>query len=443
MSTINKKQKLMLEYAIADKEVFTKIMRVIQPEYFEKPLDRVCEVIIAYYRKHKGVPSVEVIEAETSIELDERSVDSDQISYVLEELEEFCQTAAMTNAVFNSVDLIKEGKLKEVSALVRDALMVKIDDSVGVELFDSAMERIKTTDEISGEIYFGVRELDNLLNGIRKKEVGIVYGSTGAGKSVMLANMSYWLSKKKLNGLIISLELKDVLYAKRMDCIFTGGDISNHGNDADAIDDFYQTNEDDLGIVVIKRLKTGATQTDIETVLLEYELKYGIKPDYLLVDYLALMGLDGVNSASMNKFELDELKIFELQRIADVWDLYLITAGQLNRDADGIIDLSPKHVAGGLSAVNGSDWAIGIVATDQDIENNQFQAKQLKIRNGAKNKAPLVLYRCPKSLRVSDQPFIGQSPLIKKKDDKPSTEQGDVKMSGKDKLRNMMNRSRK
>lgn len=437
MSTINKKQKLMLEYAIADKAVFSKIIKVIEPAYFEKPLDRVCEVIKGYYQKHKGVPSVDVIEAETSIELEERTVDKDQISYVLEELEEFCQTAAMTNAVFDSVDLIKEGKLSEVSDLVRQALMVKIDDSVGVELFDAAAERIKNTDDVSGEIYFGIKEIDDLINGIRKAEVGIVYGSTGAGKSVMLANMSYWLSKKKLNGLIISLELKDVLYAKRMDCIFTGGDISKHADNADDFEEFYRENEDELGIVVIKRLKANSTQTEIETVLMEYELKYGIKPDYMIVDYLALMGLTGVNSTSMNKFDLDELKIFELQRIATEWDLYLLTAGQLNRDADGVIELSPKHVAGGLSAVNGSDWSIGIVATDQDIENNQFQAKQLKIRNGAKNKKPIILYRCPKSLRVSDQPFLGQSPLVNKKVDK-SDGSDTVKSTGKGKLKQIL-----
>lgn len=441
MSTINKKQKLMLEYAIADKEVFAKVVKIIDPLYFEKPLDRVCEVIKKYYQKHKGIPTVDIIEAETSIELDERSIDKDQISYVIEELEEFCQVSAMTNAVFDSVDLIKEGKLADVSDLVRKALMVKIDDSVGVELFDSAAERIKTTDEMSGEIYFGVKELDDLLNGIRKKEVGIVYGSTGAGKSVMLANMSYWLSKKQHNGLIVSLELKDVLYAKRMDCIFTGGDIAKHSDNADSFEEFYREHEENLGIVVIKRLKTGSTQTDIETVLLEYELKYGIKPDYLIVDYLALMGLTGVNQSSMNKFDLDELKIFELQRIADEWDLYCLTAGQLNRDADGIVDLSPKHVAGGLSAVNGSDWSLGLVATDQDIENNQFQLKQLKIRNGAKSKKPIIMYRCPKSLRVSDQPFLGQSPLVKKVD--KSDDSGKMNSTGKDKMRQILKNTKR
>ncbi len=427
----------MLEYALADKEVFIKIIKIIDPSYFEKPLDRVCEVIKGYYNKHRGMPKVEIIEAETSVELEERAIDKDQISYVLEELEEFCQQSAMMNAVYEGVELIKEGKLSDVSALVRQALMVKIDDSVGVELFDSAAERIKTTDEISGEIFFGVKELDELINGLRKAEVGIVYGSTGAGKSLMLANMSYWLSKKKYNGLIISLELKDVLYAKRMDCIFTGGDISKHAENADGFEEYYRENEEDLGIVVIKRLKANSTQTDIETVLLEYELKYGIKPDYLIVDYLALMGLTGVNANSMNKFDLDELKIFELQRIATEWDLYLLTAGQLNRDADGIIDLSPKHVAGGLSAVNGSDWAIGIVATDQDIENNQFQAKQLKMRNGAKNKKPIILYRCPKSLRISDQPFLGQSPVVSKKT--VDKKDGPDKVSGKEKLRQVLN----
>jgi hypothetical protein len=250
----------------------------------------------------------------------------------------------------------------------------------------------------------------------------------------MLGNMARWLSKKKLHGIVISLELKDILYAKRMDCIFTGSDISNHKNSSEEIEAYYNQHCKDLGHVVIKFLRNGSTANDIRSVLMDYELKYKRKPDYICVDYLALMGIDGVSSHSMNKFDLDEIKIFDLQAIADEYNAYLLTAGQLNREGSDIIELSAKHVAGGLSAVNGSDWSIGMAATDQDMDNNQFQVKQLKIRNGGRTKKPIILYKCPRTLRISDQPFVGQSVLAKK--EKPDNSSLNVdKAAGKEKLK--------
>ncbi|WGH49820.1 DNA primase/helicase [Alishewanella phage vB_AspM_Slickus01] len=433
MTTINKKQKLMIEYAIADVQVFSKVIRVMQPSYFEKPLDRVCEFLLKYYKKHKGIPTTKVIEAETSVELEEFDIDPDQVSYVLDELEEFCQSAAMTNAIYESVDLVNEGKLNAVSDVVRKALMVKIDDSVGISLFDNAAERVRNTDEDSGVTSIGIPALDSLLNRVRRREVGIFYGGTGTGKSIMLANMGHRMSKKNLHGIIISLELKDALYAKRCDCIFTGADISNHAESADVIEEFYNNKKANMGHVVIKFLRNGSTDVDIRTVLMEYELKYKRKPDYICVDYLALMGIEGVNAVGMNKFDLDDMKVFALQAIADEYNAYLFTAGQLNREGGDVIELSAKHVAGGISAVNGSDWSVGMVATDQDMDNNQFQVKQLKIRNGSRTKKPIILYKCPKTLRISDQPFAGQTIIQTKQKEKSDTITIDS-AKGKDKL---------
>jgi hypothetical protein len=84
------------------------------------------------------------------------------------------------------------------------------------------------------------------------------------------------------------------------------------------------------------------------------------------------------------------------------------------------------------------------VATDQDIENNQIQLKQLKIRNGAKSKKPIIMYRCPKSLRVNDQPFLGQSPVVAKKEATKVDKGDDIdKMKGKAKLNQILNRTRR
>lgn len=400
--SMDKKQVILIEYMISDIDVFTKCLRVVRADYFEKPLDRVIIFVKNYFEKHHGIPDVDMIEAETGVELYLRELKLDSISWVLEEIEEFCKKQAMYNAIMDSVDLIDQNKHSAVSDLVRQALTVRIDDSVGIELFKDARMRVETTDEATDERGFGIPELDKLINKIRRGEVGITYGTTGAGKSVLLGNMAYRLSKQGLNGIIISLELKERLYAKRLDTIFTGLDISQHKESGQDIEDFYETQTDGYGNVVVKFLKSGSTASDVRTVVMEYCLKYGHNPDFIIVDYMQLMKAE--NYRGDNKFDADEEKIFALQNIAVDFDAYMLTAGQMNRDGADIMEVTHKHVAGGLSAVNGSDWSIVMVASEEDMDNNQFQVKQLKIRNGARTMKPITLYRSPVSLRVSDQP---------------------------------------
>jgi hypothetical protein len=175
---------------------------------------------------------------------------------------------------------------------------------------------------------------------------------------------------------------------------------------------------------------------------MEYELTYKRKPDYICIDYLALMGLVGANINAMGKSESDEIKIFDLQSIAEDYNAYVFTAGQLNREGSAVLELDMRHVAGGASAVMGSDFSIAMAASDEEMDNNSFRIMQLKIRNGGRTKKPVTMYKCPTTLRISDKPFINQSPVLEKRksfkvDNGDSQSQ---KLSTKDKLKAALKR---
>lgn len=440
---IDKKQKLLIEYLLADKETFVQAVRMIKPDYFDKPLNRVMEFVIEFFKKHKGIADMDIIEAETGVKLKERELHYDDKAYMLEEMEKFCQESAMFAAITSSVDDVHEGKFHEVAVKVREALLVKLDNSIGVDVFEDAETRIEMTEENTDERAIGIREFDKLINKIRRGEVGIVYGSTGAGKSLMLMSFGRLLAEQGLDILIISLELDERLYAKRADTVLTGTDIREHKANAKIISQQYEDMKKTYGNITIKYMPHYTTASEIETVVMEYTIKYGKSPDAIMVDYLALMGVDGMGMKLVtDKFTADEFKIFSLQRIAKEYHMYMFTAGQLNREAEDVMKVNRSHVAGGVSAVNASDWSVAMVANEEMIENDEFQVIQLKIRNGAKTKQPVTLYRCPRSLRVSDTPF-GNSPVTKKaseKSDKKTPASRVDKAKGKSKLKAAMNR---
>ena len=436
---IDKKQKLLIEFITSEKEVFIKCARILKPEYFDAPLNRVVEFITTHFYKYHVIPKNEIIDAETGILLENHQIEESDIGYVLDEVEAFCREKAMIGAILNSVDLVHNGKINQVQELVRKALLIKLDDDIGTDLYEDPETRIMTTTQVMDERGIGIKELDDYINNVRRGELGIIYGTSSAGKSVLLGNVASLMAKQGLDVVVISLELGEPLYAKRMDTIATGFDISKHENLAPQISKALQDMKESSGKILIKKLPVGATVADVRTYLMEYHLKYEKYPDVMIVDYLALM--DAVVNRGKGAFEEQKEIAFGLRQIAEDIDAYGFSAGQMSREANDVLKVHAGHVSGGMSVINACDWAVALVANEQDIDNNQVGVVQLKLRNGAKVSQPITLYRDPKSLQMSGVPFTDkvkyETPLKKK-----SSELIDG-ATGKDKLLKAMNRKRK
>lgn len=444
---IDSKQRLLIEYMIADNVVFSKCVRVIQPDYFDAPLDKVVDCCLEYFHKHHGCPTVDIVEAETGIELKARSVDADEVSYVLEEVETHCKNAAMTAAILQSVDMIHEDKLSEIQELVRRALLVKIDNSVGTSIFTDPVTRINMMDQAVDSRSTNIEALDQLVGDVHRGELGLIYAVSSGGKSVMLANIAKSMAAQELDVVILSLELNEQLYSKRMDVIISGEDIQNHVSVADVIGESLSEFRESSGNITVKKMQTGTTCGQIRAYLMEYHLAHGKYPDALIVDYMGLMGADGVSIGSMNKFDFDDIKTMGLRDIADEYAMYGFSAGQINRDGYGVLDIGPQHCAGGISAINNSDWAVFMAATEEDIDNNQIQMGQLKIRNHSRTSSALAMYRDPRNLQFSSVPTNGtpktpktqSSPVVgkgkKSKKEEEATKTALTSGDGKDKLR--------
>lgn len=408
---ISKKEKLLLEYTIADKEVFVKVYHILKPEYFESPLDKVVGFIMDYFAKHSDVPNVDVIEAETEIELKERELDRDEQSYLLEELETHCKNAAMSLAILESVDLINEDRTEAVHELIRQAMLVRLDNNIGMNLIESYPDRVAEHETLGEDYSSGILPFDEMIGNLRRAEFGMVYAITSGGKSIMLANMAVSLALQKLNVVIITLELKEHLYCKRLDAIATNSDIRKHSENSEFIGQYYADHLDDFGNISVKKMRAGSTASEIEAFITEYTMMMEQTPDVIIVDYLQLMG--NPNIKSTNKFDLDHEKAMGLIRIAEEFDAIMISAGQINREGYDVVKPSPAHCAGGISVINDSDWSVALVGTEEDIENNQIQVAPLKIRHTKRQTKNLMLYRNPESLKMTDQPIDAASGLPK------------------------------
>lgn len=409
---VDPKEKLLIEYAMADREVFIKCYGILDYTYFDQPLDRVVRFVTDHFSKHHGVPDSDIIYAETGIEIKEREIDETEKSYVLEEIEDFCSKQAMSQAILKSVDLVDEGEMAKVQDLVRDALSVKIDKNLGVEFFDQIRQRIERS-RLSRKGYKTYIDAIDMLNGGQyyKGELNMVAAATSTGKSVMLANLAERYMAQGMDCAIISVEMDEDPYSIRLDSIVSGMDINTQ--DMDKLETALENKSQTYGNLTIKRVNNKFGLEDVRTYFMEYHLRYGKYPDVFFLDYLDIFA-NGTAIGKQSVSERDEYKTHTLRDILIECNTMGWTASQLNRESyTDITNVSPAHIAGGLSKANGVDFLMGMIATDEDLENNQLQLKGLKVRNAEKSTQMTTIYRCPKTLRLSDQPFNNGAPTPK------------------------------
>jgi hypothetical protein len=426
MSEINKKEKLLLEYAITNAEAFVTCYPILKPSYFEPPLDRMVEFVQDHFKKYGTTPDVDIIEAETGIRLKERELLDNDLDYFLDEVEEHCQYKAMEEAIYESADLIAQGNRPAIHEIIKNAYLVKLDKSIGTDIFEDPEERIRRMSEHVIEYSCGIPEIDDLIGFYRRGELHLVYGVSSGGKSLWLLYQSIMLAKQNLDVYIITLELGELLYAKRADVMITQMDIRNHGKEAEEIAQRLAKEKESMGRIDIKFMHNGTTCPDIEAALLEYRLVRGKLPDVLVVDYLHLMGC---TSKGLNRHDIDDEISMGLRGIATRNNLICLSGQQINREGQDVMKMNPSHVAGGISVVNNSDSSIYFAATEEDLDNNQVNVGAMKQRNSTKTGKQIVLYRCPKSLRFSTTPFIGK---VEKK------EEGKSSLTDREKLRNVL-----
>jgi KaiC/GvpD/RAD55 family RecA-like ATPase len=266
---------------------------------------------------------------------------------------------------------------------LKDVLRLKTRSNITIEASDDHLFQL-----VNGDwIFARDLRLDSTLLGssgpetvISKESVGkkIVYdiavghenhryytdniSSHNSGKSLFLQNIALnWVETGK-NVIYISLELAEDLISLRFDAM-----ISKRGTKA-VFKDIDETAFEiisagrNAGKLIIKRMKEGTNCNDIRAYIKEYEIKTGVKPDAVVLDYIDLLHPNNKKIDVSNLFVKDKYTSEEFRGFLEEFQYLSATASQLNRGSveveDG--DFNQAHIAGGISKLNTADNAFAI-----------------------------------------------------------------------------------
>lgn len=402
---------IILLHALLRSESFArKIMPHVSPEYFSGVESDIVDIVKGYFLQHRKLPKMSVIVSEIKERFKDDSKRSekfkkakvclkkaknvdfdmdkpDEYAWIYEKTKHFLKKESLLRAIINSAERVEEtkhltdGTFNAILQDVRQAIGMSFDEDMGLDYFEDIQDRYRRM--LKNEKIFptGFPELDREMGGgWHSGSVSIVMGSTGMGKSMLLENFTVNLIRQGFDVVYLTLELGEDEIAKRIDGKFVNIKVNNL---LKKIKKAYKRlkklrKDDDLGKLIIKEFPPSYTVSQFENYLEELDIKRGVNPDILVVDYLGEMSPEdrGDNSYQDLKFVTRELRSLAARK-----DYPVLSAAQVNRKGyDSPADL--KHTSDSIGIPQVIDFSMVIWQDDTMKAAHEIEAIIRKNRFG-------------------------------------------------------------
>ncbi len=392
---------------ISDPGAFSRCRNILKEEYFESSLKPVIRFVTEYADKHGILPIPELIKTITGRDFVLVPAAHEHEAQLLQEVEQFCRYRAIENVILGGMDLLDKGAHGEIERQIKDALTISLITDLGSDYYRTTKERMDRIKNRSNMVSTGWTTIDRkLYGGFTRGSLNIYAGGSGSGKSLFLQNSALNWSFAGLNVIYITLELSEDLVGNRMDAMISGMSTKEIFQKSDELvfrmEKFRQSNKP--GSLHVKKMPEGGTNSsDIRAYLKEYQIKTGVRPDGLIIDYLDLLYPNNNKIDATNSFAKDKYVSEELRAVAGEWDFPVVTASQLNRQSVEAQEFDHSHIAGGISKINTADNVFGIFTSTSMRESGRYQLQFLKTRSSSAVGSKIDLAYDPSTMRITDQ----------------------------------------
>jgi len=395
----------MIQNLISSPDTYAICQSIVESKYFSPEYTRTVTFIKEYYDKYDTTPKADAIKAETGIELVETPIQLDQIKYTCDEIEKFCQQEALKLAVMDSLEDIQKGDGAKLQERVHEAILISLHRELGLRYFDDPEARLQRMKEHTPVISTGLKLLDEaLFGGYSRKELLLLSANSGGGKSITLSNLAFNAMANGLSVLYISLELSEDIVAQRFDTMFTGISRKNwEENIEEIVTGLHRAaDQPNMGTLDIVQMKSGTTANKIRGYLKEFYLFHKTMPDVLVLDYVDKMDPNQTINAS-DVWSKDKYCTEQLRDIGVDYNMAILTASQLNREAINATSHNHSHIAGGISKINESDIYFSIMLDDIMRAQGRCEFRLQKTRNSDGVGKMLPFRWDAKYLRILDE----------------------------------------
>jgi replicative DNA helicase len=303
-------------------------------------------------------------------------VGCEDMPYVKKEYLTFCKNQKVKEALFKSVDLLKNGQYEQIIDTMMKASKVGVESDLGldfIEDFETILENVKRD-----SCPTGWSVIDELMDGgLGPGELGVVMAPSGIGKSWFLSKIACSALEKGIDVIHYTLELSESYVGQRYITILTGIPTTDQKERKDEI---IRKVKQVPGRVRIKYYPPQFASAKTIAAHIEKIKQTGFKPKLIIIDYADLLksgngNRDGLYAELGGIYE--ELRGLSGETLIPIW-----TATQTNRAAIDHEVIGADSVGDSYKKVQTADFIMSVSRKTKDKLSNTGRIHIVKNRFG-------------------------------------------------------------
>ena len=204
------------------------------------------------------------------------------------------------------------------------------------EIVNDTVETLKTGSNI---IPFGYKPLDNIAGGMTRKEITVIGGRPGHGKTTLTTNLTLSLLKQGYKVMLFNREMSNSEMMKKFFVMNSDG-LSYQDLRVGDMDEGRIQNIEIIADDVKKELDNLIMYDDIRTLGDAIREIQREKPDVVIDDYIQLVKVKNTNNKD-RRFEIEDI-LTEYKWVCKKEDCSAILVSQLNREIEKRLEPRPK-----------------------------------------------------------------------------------------------------
>lgn len=373
-----------LSVALSSEDRMRNLVSIVVPEYFTTSILSVSwKIVKKYYEQENAKLSIDTLcmflkdisDKHGSKKFKEEQVDElrdalqgdiSDADIIMSEVQKFCRQASVMIAINEELPNITSGENT-------DSLISKLEDIYATDFSQThiGFNFLKEAGSLflgegtsiarRGIIATGFEFDPEIGGGLGQKEIGVVIGPPGRGKTAALLNMSYHAMMAGHNVLYLSAELSEAVLAERMSHIMMSAFKSVESFlPADLVFALRDLQKKNCGDIIIKDYPAGdLSVSHVHAALRNTELSLKKKVDLLVIDYLGEMTLPPAEREDLSYKNL----VTQLRALAWKFEIPIWTAHQAGRGSHDKMMVRHSDISDSFGIFKPADIAFSLSAT--------------------------------------------------------------------------------
>ena len=388
-------ESILLFNALTDQEYLSSIISYVEPSFFnDKSIGKVIEGISKFFIERGTVPTITEIKARLTSEEDRKALADVKPKLaqlegpfnkeeLIQNTEKFLKERFVYKTILNVAEKFSDQtvSIEEVLVDFEKAYNITLKENLGHWYFEDVDKHIKDLTTTYNPIPTGWKFFDEKTEGgFFPKTLNVFAGQVNVGKSIVLGNLATNMILADKNVLLISLEMSEFMYSKRISTQLTQiphGDLKTFTGELKEQILHIKKNINSRLVVKEYPPKT-VTVRHIDSYVTKLKHK-GFVPDIIVLDYINLLQPIAKN---LNSYDAVKEICEHLRALAFKYNLPVISATQINRSGVGVSSPGIENISESLGTAATCDTICSLWQDEESKELGVINMSFMKNRFG-------------------------------------------------------------